>query len=280
MKRIVTLFICCLMLFGTVAFAEDTAYSKLNDLEKEIYDCFMIMVSNFHNPKDARIYEMYDYKNNEENRKKLTENPSTSDINIQRAAADSIKIKVQSTNGLGAQETGIYQLFLSTWCNPVDGAKCKEFIDNTQALGLKMGSALLADNKSRNCKRGDYVELDSEPTFKTSPDADIGNINRPLIKNPQKPPVKQADYVIIESTYGNRLHGDRPDYILQLTGIIQSTFDNGGNVVIPSFAVGRTQELLYLIRIIKEKGLIKKGDKIILVAFGGGLTWSGLLIQW
>ena len=126
------------------------------------------------------VYEMYDYKNNEENRKKLTENPSTSDINIQRAAADSIKIKVQSTNGLGAQETGIYQLFLSTWCNPVDGAKCKEFIDNTQALGLKMGSALLADNKSRNCKRGDYVELDSEPTFKTSPDADIGNINRAI----------------------------------------------------------------------------------------------------
>lgn len=67
MKRIVTLFICCLMLFGTVAFAEDTAYSKLNDLEKEIYDCFMIMVSNFHNPKDARIYEMYDYKSIIEN---------------------------------------------------------------------------------------------------------------------------------------------------------------------------------------------------------------------
>ena len=42
MKRIVTLFICCLMLFGTVAFAEDTAYSKLNDLEKEIYDCFTL----------------------------------------------------------------------------------------------------------------------------------------------------------------------------------------------------------------------------------------------
>ena len=86
---------------------------------------------------------------------------------------------------------------------------------------------------------------------------DIGNINRPLIKNPQKPPVEKADYVIIESTYGNRLHGDRPDYVLQLTGIIQSTLDRGGNVIIPSFAVGRTQELLYLIRIIKEKGLIK-----------------------
>ena len=56
---------------------------------------------------------------------------------------------------------------------------------------------------------------------------DIGNINRPLIKNPQKPPVEKADYVIIESTYGNRLHGDRPDYVLQLTGIIQSTLDRG-----------------------------------------------------
>ena len=50
---------------------------------------------------------------------------------------------------------------------------------------------------------------------------------------------------------------NKPDYVLQLTGIIQSTLDRGGNVIIPSFAVGRTQELLYLIRIIKEKGLIK-----------------------
>ena len=61
MKRIVTLFICCLMLFGTVAFAEDTAYSKLNDLEKEIYDCFMIMVSNFHKDVYKRQELYYQY---------------------------------------------------------------------------------------------------------------------------------------------------------------------------------------------------------------------------
>ena len=66
---------------------------------------------------------------------------------------------------------------------------------------------------------------------------------------------------VIESTYGNRLHGERPDYIGQLTKIIQETFDRGGNVVIPSFAVGRTQELLYLLRIIKEKGLIQGHDR-------------------
>lgn len=87
---------------------------------------------------------------------------------------------------------------------------------------------------------------------------DIGNVNRPLIRDPKMPP--KADVVVIESTYGDRLHPSRPDYINQLTNIIQTTFDNGGNVIIPSFAVGRTQELLYLIRIIKEKHLIKNHD--------------------
>lgn len=87
---------------------------------------------------------------------------------------------------------------------------------------------------------------------------DVGNINRPLIRDPQKP--ESADVVIIESTYGDRLHGERPDYISQLTSIIQRTFDRGGNVVIPCFAVGRTQEMLYLIRQIKNSGLIKNHD--------------------
>lgn len=84
---------------------------------------------------------------------------------------------------------------------------------------------------------------------------DLGNVNRPLIKDPSVPPV--ADYVVIESTYGDRIHGERPDYVKQLTEILQETFDRGGNVVIPSFAVGRTQEMLYLIRKIKEDGLVK-----------------------
>ena len=85
---------------------------------------------------------------------------------------------------------------------------------------------------------------------------DIGNKDRPLIKNPDNP--NFADCVVIESTYGNRLHGERPKYISQLVDIIQTTFDKGGNLIIPSFAVGRTQELLYLLRIIKEQGLVKE----------------------
>ncbi len=88
---------------------------------------------------------------------------------------------------------------------------------------------------------------------------DLGNVRRPLIRDPQSPP--DADYVIIESTYGDRLHGERPDYLGQLTRIIQETLDRGGNVVIPAFAVGRTQELLYLIRTIKSEGLVRNhGD--------------------
>lgn len=87
---------------------------------------------------------------------------------------------------------------------------------------------------------------------------DLGNVNRPLICDPGQP--QQADYVVIESTYGNRLHGERPDYIAVLQQILQTTFDRSGNVVIPSFAVGRTQELLYLIREIKEKRLVSGHD--------------------
>lgn len=84
---------------------------------------------------------------------------------------------------------------------------------------------------------------------------DIGNHEKPLIRSPQAAP--HADYVVCESTYGNRLHTESPDYIGELTAVIQRTLDRGGNLVIPAFAVGRTQELLYYIRIIKEKNLIR-----------------------
>ena len=87
---------------------------------------------------------------------------------------------------------------------------------------------------------------------------DLGNTDRPLIRDPQTPPA--ADYVIIESTYGDRTHGPRPDYTAQLTRILQETFDRGGNVVVPCFAVGRTQEMLYLLREIKKQGLVTGHD--------------------
>ena len=84
---------------------------------------------------------------------------------------------------------------------------------------------------------------------------DIGNHDQPIIRDPQY--IEEADYVVTESTYGDRQHekpaGGSVEY---LASVIQRTLDRGGNVVIPSFAVGRTQELLYFIRQIKEQGLV------------------------
>ncbi|MBR5658795.1 MAG: MBL fold metallo-hydrolase [Lachnospiraceae bacterium] len=87
---------------------------------------------------------------------------------------------------------------------------------------------------------------------------DIGNDDKPLIRNPEY--IREADYVVMESTYGNRLHGEVYDHVSDLARIIQEALDRRGNVVFPAFAVGRTQELLYLIRHIKQDGLVKGHD--------------------
>ena len=100
---------------------------------------------------------------------------------------------------------------------------------------------------------------EGEETKKVVFSGDIGNLDQPLIRDPQY--LDTADYVVMESTYGDRIHsGVRVDYVKELTEVIQRTFDRGGNVVIPAFAVGRTQEMLYFLRKIKEDGLVKGHD--------------------
>ena len=84
---------------------------------------------------------------------------------------------------------------------------------------------------------------------------DIGNLHQPLLRDPDY--ITGADYVVMESTYGDRSHGPIPDYVGELARILNDTFARGGNVVIPSFAVGRTQELLYFIRKIKQDRMVK-----------------------
>ncbi len=80
---------------------------------------------------------------------------------------------------------------------------------------------------------------------------DLGPGNRPLIKNPEY--IKEADYVVMESTYGDREHAAPPDFAVALLKVIRDTFARGGNVVIPAFSVGRTQEILFFIRRIKTE---------------------------
>ncbi len=79
---------------------------------------------------------------------------------------------------------------------------------------------------------------------------DIGNLNQPLLRDPHY--FTEADFVVMESTYGDRSHGEVPDFVGTLVDVLNTTFARGGNVVIPSFAVGRTQELLYFLRQIKQ----------------------------
>lgn len=103
-----------------------------------------------------------------------------------------------------------------------------------------------------------YVEMwatENGETRKIVFSGDIGNCNQPIIRDPQY--IKQADYVVMESTYGDRDHEKVESYIPVLADIFDKTLSGGGNVVIPSFAVGRTQELLYFIREIKERRLVK-----------------------
>jgi metallo-beta-lactamase family protein len=85
---------------------------------------------------------------------------------------------------------------------------------------------------------------------------DIGRYHTPIIKDPSA--VESADYVIMESTYGNRTHDDADGQQgkMALRDIIVATARRGGTVLIPSFAVGRAQEILYYMRELEETGEI------------------------
>ena len=98
---------------------------------------------------------------------------------------------------------------------------------------------------------------EGEETRKIVFSGDIGNRDQPIIRDPQY--IREADYVLTESTYGDRNHDmeEDPEYTGRLAAIIDETLGRGGNVIIPSFAVGRTQELLYFIREMKEQNMVK-----------------------
>ena len=131
-----------------------------------------------------------------------------------------------------------------TWQTLFDGPTGKIEMRFTD-VGHLLGSASISLRVTEPGKQPEIIVFSG----------DIGNTHQPLIKDPANP--GHADYLIMESTYGDRSHGPKPDYLGELTDVLQSTFDKGGNVVIPSFAVGRTQELLYFIREIKDKNLVK-----------------------
>lgn len=94
-----------------------------------------------------------------------------------------------------------------------------------------------------------WVKEDGKET-KTVFTGDLGNNDIPLLDSPTM--IESADYLVMESTYGSRLHLKNEEKAELFLNIVSETLDNGGTVVIPSFAVGRTQEILYEINKLKE----------------------------
>ncbi|NLC75311.1 MAG: MBL fold metallo-hydrolase, partial [Clostridiales bacterium] len=135
-------------------------------------------------------------------------------------------------------------------CNGVEF----RFTDVGHLLGSASIELWLTENKNGVASGNPVGAPEGTVTKKIVFSGDIGNINQPLLRNPAY--TTAADYVVMESTYGDRLHekrdGDNKNAIAE---IIRNTLLRGGNVVIPSFAVGRTQEMLYFIRKIKLEGL-------------------------
>lgn len=84
---------------------------------------------------------------------------------------------------------------------------------------------------------------------------DIGRTGYPILRDPMPPQV--VDYLILESTYGNRLHKSLDESINELVQAIKETFSRGGNVIIPAFAVGRTQDILYILNRAVRQGLME-----------------------
>ncbi|MBP8984606.1 MAG: MBL fold metallo-hydrolase [Syntrophobacterales bacterium] len=81
---------------------------------------------------------------------------------------------------------------------------------------------------------------------------DIGKKDNPILRDPSH--TDQTDYVVVESTYGNRLHRRMEESIEELVEAIETTFARGGNVLIPAFAVGRTQDILYILnKLVRER---------------------------
>ncbi len=89
---------------------------------------------------------------------------------------------------------------------------------------------------------------------------DLGNIDQPIINDPTF--VKEADYLIMESTYGNRFHGPIENRTDDLQRIIEEAMSNGGNLIIPAFAVERTQDLLYDLVVLKQQGKLSENINI------------------
>ncbi|WP_461359647.1 MBL fold metallo-hydrolase, partial [Candidatus Darwinibacter acetoxidans] len=99
------------------------------------------------------------------------------------------------------------------------------------------------------------VELwitEGEETTKFVFSGDLGNLDQPIVQDPTF--LTEADVLVIESTYGTRLHENREERLKRLAEVVNRTMERGGNLLIPAFALGRTQDILHSLRVLQDQG--------------------------
>ncbi|MCQ2604502.1 MAG: MBL fold metallo-hydrolase [Spirochaetia bacterium] len=99
-----------------------------------------------------------------------------------------------------------------------------------------------------------FTIKDGDKTVRILYSGDIGRNDEPILNDPQ--PAPPAEYIVLESTYGDRLHETKDEILPALAKIVNDTIARGGNVVIPAFAVGRTQELVFYLHLLRDQNLI------------------------
>jgi metallo-beta-lactamase family protein len=127
---------------------------------------------------------------------------------------------------------------------PIAEGVTLEFLDAGHILGSSLVK-LVIDGKGKPGSKGEYV---------LGFTGDLGRRDKPIIRNPD--PLDGLDCLVLESTYGNKLHENTGDAVGRLASIVEKTADSGGKVIIPAFAVERTQELIFHLHLLLDEGRI------------------------
>lgn len=134
---------------------------------------------------------------------------------------------------------------------PIPYHKSREILPDVELTFLDAGHMLGSTIVSLQIQ-----DKDSNREIRLVFSGDIGRKNLPIIRDPQT--VEHADILIMESTYGDRLHPPAPETDKELAEIVNRTHQRGGALVIPSFAVGRTQQIVYVFQQLVAEGRIPK----------------------
>ncbi|MFQ3621666.1 MAG: MBL fold metallo-hydrolase, partial [Spirochaetales bacterium] len=126
---------------------------------------------------------------------------------------------------------------------PLGGGMSLEFYDAGHILGSSLAVLTIKNGKTKK----ENIEGEIRIVFS----GDLGRKGKPIIRDPQKVPA--PDFLIMEGTYGDRLHEPTSGSLDKLEQVVNEAVDRGGKVLIPAFAVGRTQELVYYFHILTDE---------------------------